>query len=234
MERRFNVRSIINPWTSVWFKPRKTAVWARDNQPLCGVIVLLVLYVLVTLASFAVDGMTVSDAEPLSGKHRLGLYIDIWVMPVILLFVLFYVGRYFKGAAVFTNIVWVMLWSQLPIILMQLISMPLEIAGFAISDPLFSNKISAENGLLVIDPPVLQLNIDSVLYFFVSAVFLLWSFQILLSGLAGVEGVTVRRAMWILTVAFIALMLIRLPVTIALGDRDLLDILGLKGILEVE
>ena len=234
MERRFNVRSIINPWTSVWFKPRKTAVWARDNQPLCGVIVLLVLYVLVTLASFAVDGMTASDAEPLSGKHRLGLYIDIWVMPVILLFVLFYVGRYFKGAAVFTNIVWVMLWSQLPIILMQLISMPLEIAGMDSSAALFSNKISTENGQLVIDPPVMQPNAHAVLFFVISAVFFLWSFQILLSGLAAVEGVTVRRAMWILTLAMIALMVIRLPVTIALADRDLLDILGLKGILELQ
>ena len=234
MERRFNVRSIINPWTSVWFKPRKTAVWARDNQPLCGVIVLLVLYVLVTLASFAVDGMTASDAEPLSGKHRLGLYIDIWVMPVILLFVLFYVGRYFKGAAVFTNIVWVMLWSQLPIILMQLISMPLEIAGMDSSAALFSNKISTENGQLVIDPPVMQPNAHAVLFFVISAVFFLWSFQILLSGLAAVEEVTVRRAMWILTLAMIALMVIRLPVTIALADRDLLDILGLKGILELQ
>ena len=116
---------------------------------------------------------------------------------------------------------------------MQLISMPLEIAGMQISEPLFSNKISTENGVLVIDPPVMQLNMDAVVYFLFSAVFLLWSFQILLSGLAAVEGVTLKRAMWILTLAMIALMLIRLPVTIALADRDLMDILGLKGILEV-
>jgi len=103
-----------------------------------------------------------------------------------------------------------------------------------ISEPLFSNKISTEGGLLVIDPPVLQLNMDSVLFFVLSTVLLLWSFQILLSGLAAVEGVSLKRAMWILTLAMIALMLIRLPVTIALGDRDLLDILGLKGILELQ
>ena len=74
---------------------------------------------------------------------------------------------------------------------------------------------------------------DAVVYFLFSTVFLLWSFQILLSGLAAVEGVTLKRAMWTLTLAMIALMLIRLPVTIALADRDLMDILGLKGILEV-
>ena len=228
-----NVSSVINPWVSVWFKPQKTAVWARDNQPLCGVIILLVLHVLVTVAGFVVGGSVETDAEPLSGKHRLGLYIDVWVMPVVLLFVLYYVGRRLQGAASFKNIVWVMLWSQLPIILLQLISMPLEISGMQISEPLFSNKISMENGLLVFDPPVLQLNIDSVWFFLLSAVFLLWSFQVLLSGLAAVEEVTVKRAMWMLTLAFVALMLIRLPVTILLADRDLLDILGLKGIVEV-
>lgn len=181
-----------------------------------------------------VGGAVEGDAEPLSGKHRLGLYIDIWLMPVVMVFVLFYVGRYLKGVASFKNIVWVIVWSQLPVIVLQLISMPMEVAGMEISDPLFSNTISTENGLLVIDPPVMQLNRDAVFYFLLSTVFLLWSFQILLSGLAAVEGVTVKRAMWIVTLAFIALMLIRLPVTIALADRDLMDILGLKGILEVQ
>ena len=197
-------------------------------------IVLLVLHVVVTLAGFMVGGAVEGDAEPLSGKHRLGLYIDIWLMPVVMVFVLFYVGRYLKGVASFKNIVWVIVWSQLPVIVLQLISMPMEVAGMEISDPLFSNTISTENGLLVIDPPVMQLNRDAVFYFLLSTVFLLWSFQILLSGLAAVEGVTVKRAMWIVTLAFIALMLIRLPVTIALADRDLMDILGLKGILEVQ
>jgi len=186
-------RNFINPWVSVWFKPQATAAWARDNQPLIGVIVLLVLHVLVTLASFTVGGSVEADAEPMSSKHRLGLYIDIWLMPVVFLFVLFYVGKRLQGAADFNNVLWVVVWSQLPIILMQLISMPLEIAGMQISEPLFSNKISTENGLLVIDPPVMQLNMDAVLYFLVSTVFLLWSFQILLSGLASVERVTVKR-----------------------------------------
>ena len=231
---RLNVRIFINPWVSIWFKPQATAVWARDNRPLYGVIILLVLHVLVTLASFAVGGSVEVDAEPMSGKHRLGLYIDIWLMPVVLFFVLFYVCNRLQRGANFKSILWVLVWSQLPIILMQLISIPLEIAGMDSSAALFSNKISTENGQLVIDPPVMQPNAHAVLFFVISAVFFLWSFQILLSGLAAVEGVTVRRAMWILTLAMIALMVIRLPVTIALADRDLLDILGLKGILELQ
>ena len=229
----FIVRNFINPWVTVWFKPQATAAWARDHRPLIGVIILLVLHVLVTLASFAVGGSVEAEVEPMSGKHRIGLYIDIWLMPVVFLFVLYLVGKRLQGVADFKNVLWVVVWSQLPIILMQLISMPLEIAGMQISEPLFSNKISTENGVLVIDPPVMQLNMDAVVYFLFSTVFLLWSFQILLSGLAAVEGVTLKRAMWILTLAMIALMLIRLPVTIALADRDLMDILGLKGILEV-
>jgi len=76
------------------------------------------------------------------------------------------------------------------------------------------------------------LNSDAVVYFVISTALLLWSFQILLSGVAAVSGVTMKRALWILTVAVIALMLIRLPITIILGDRDLMDVLGLKGILE--
>jgi len=198
---------------------------------LYGVIILLIFYVLITLAGFVFGG---AEPEPVSGKHRLGVHIDIWLMPVILVFVLFWVGSRLRGNATLTNILWVMLWSQLPVMLLSIISMPLEIAGMKISEPLFSNKVSTEGGVLIIDPPVLQLNMDSVLFFFLSTVLLLWSFQILLSGLAAVESVNLKRAMWILTLAMIALMLIRLPVTVALGDRDLLDILGLKGILELQ
>jgi len=34
--------------------------------------------------------------------------------------------------------------------------------------------------------------------------------------------------------AMIALVLIRLPLTVALGDRDMLDVLGLQGIVELK
>ncbi len=117
-------------------------------------------------------------------------------------------------------------------ILLSLISMPMEIAGMNISEPLFANKLTAIDGQLAMDPPIPQINTDGAIYFAISTVFILWSFQILLSGVAAVTSVSIKKALWILTLAMIALMLIRLPFTIILGDRDLLDVLGLNGILE--
>jgi len=128
----------------------------------------------------------------------------------------------------------VLVWSQLPIIILSLLTVVLKYLGLQTAEPLFKNEISYINGVPAFDPPIPEVNMHAAIYFLISTIPLLWSFQILLSGLAAVEGVTLKRAMWILTLAMIALMLIRLPLTIALGDRDLLDILGLNGIVELK
>ena len=228
----------INPWTAIWFSPQKTAVWARDHRPLYGVLVLLLLHVVVTLIGFSIEGPEAVTSQsgtsqaPLDVKHKLGLYLDVWVMPVVLVFVLHWIVNRFGSNASLKNILWVVVWSQLPVILLTLISLAMEMTGMRILDPLFANKLITKGGQLFIDPPILQLNTDGIIYFAISTVLFLWSFQILLSGGAAVSGVTVKRALWFLTMAMIALMLIRLPFTMILGDRDLLDILGLNGILE--
>lgn len=193
---------------------------------------LLVIYALTTAVSFTIESPVPSSAPPLNGKQQLGVHLDIWVMPVVMLFVLYWTSKHLSGVASLTNMLWVMSWSQLPVIVLNLISIPMELSGMQIYEPLFSNKLIIENGLPLFEPAVLQLNSDAVVYFVISTALLLWSFQILLSGVAAVSGVTMKRALWILTVAVIALMLIRLPITIILGDRDLMDVLGLKGILE--
>ena len=195
---------------------------------------MLVVHVVATLFSFSIDSPAPSAPQPpLEINEKIGLYLDIWVMPVVLLLLLYWIGSRLNGSASLKNILWVFVWSQLPVIVLSIISMPMELAGMNISEPLFANKLTTENGQLFIDPPMLQLNADGVVYFVLSTVLFLWSFQILLSGVAAVSGVTVKRALWFLTLAMIALMIARLPFTVLLGDRDLLDILGLKGILEL-
>lgn len=207
-------------------------MWARDNRPLYGVVLLLVLHVVITLASFAFESSESAVSKPpLNNKEKLGLYLDIWVMPIAMIFVVHWVCNRLNAGATLKNVLWVMIWSQLPVMLLSLISIPMELAGMNISEPLMANKLTTVDGLLTIDPPTPHFNTDGVIYFVISTVLLLWSFQILLSGISGVAGVTVKKALWILTVAMILLMLIRLPVTILLGDRDILDVLGLKGIL---
>jgi len=218
----------------VWFQPQKTAAWAKAHQPLCGVIILLVLHVAVTMfAPYFFNGPEPSgESTPLA--HSYGLLIDTWIMPVVLLFVLYATGRYMLGSASVKNILWVLVWSQLPIILLTIATIGLQALGLQTWAPVFNNEISFDNGGIVLTPPLLETNAHGFFYFLISTVPLLWSFQILLSGLAAVEGVTVKNAMWILMLAMIALVLIRLPLTVALGDRDLLDVLGLQGIVELK
>ena len=172
--------------------------------------------------------------EPAPLAHSYGVAIDTWVMPLVLLFVLYATGRYLLGSASVKNVLWVLVWSQLPIILLTVATIGLQALGLQTWAPLFNNEISFDNGVMELNPPLLETNTHGFFYFLISTVPLLWSFQILLSGLAAVEGVTVKKAMWILTLAMIALVLIRLPLTIALGDRDLLDVLGLQGIVELK
>ncbi len=227
----------VNPWVSVWFQPQKTALWVKSTQPFYGVIVVLCLYALISFISARVGaGLEVEasqSTEALSGKHRLGKLIDTWLMPVMFSGVLYLVGRYLKGQATFKNIAWVLVWSQLPVILMLTIALVLQMAGFEIYEPVFNNKISSANGQVLIEPPQLQVNAHGLWYFMLSTLFLLWSFQILLSGTAAIQGITVKQALWWLTLAMIILMVVRLPVTLALGDRDILDVFGLKGIVEL-
>lgn len=197
-------------------------------------VLLLVLHVAVTLLSPYFSSSTGVPAEAPPASHRYGVAIDIWIMPVVLMFVLYAVGRYLLGSATLKNILWVLAWSQLPIILLTVTTIGLQALGLQTSEPLLNNEISFEGGVMVLDPEIPEFNMHGLAYFLFSTVPLLWSFQILLSGLAAVEGVTIKKATMILVVAMIALMLIRLPVTIALGDRDLLDVLGLQGIVEMK
>jgi len=180
-----------------------------------------------------IDVSAVSDTPPkvITDSQRIGMAIDTWVLPVVMLFVLFWVGRYFNGSATWQNILWVLAWSQLPIIMLSVLSVAMQHFGLDVTAPLLENEVNFDTGFPVFNPPIPQINPHGVIYMLVSTIPLLWSFQILLSGLSGVQSVSMGRVMWILTVAMILLMLIRLPVTLVLGDRDLLDILGLKGIV---
>jgi len=212
----FTEFAVINPWATVWFQPQKTALWAKNNYPLYGVLVLLALHVLVTLLApivgAAVAPPTESALDPMPASHRFGLAIDIWIMPVVLVFVLYAVGKYLNGSATLKNILWVMLWSQIPIMLLSVLTVLLQAFGWQTADPLLKNEMSFVNGQMVLEPPIPEINTHAFAYFIISTVPLLWSFQILLSGMAAVQGVTVKRAMWFLTLAVILLMLIRLPI----------------------
>ncbi len=169
----------------------------------------------------------------MSAGHRFGVLVDVWVMPAVFLLVLFGVGKFLQGTAAFVNVLWVMLWSQLPVFVLSGLSIVLEAFGLQTSAPLLNNNISFDSGLMLLDPPLFDFNFHGLVYFILSSVLFLWSFQILLSALAAVQGITIKRAMWFLTVSMIALILIRLPLTLVLGDRDLLDVLGLTGIVEM-
>jgi len=217
----------------VWFQPHNTASWAKNNRPLYGVLLILAIHVLVTLLLPIIDIGPAPATPPkvISDSHRIGIAIDTWVLPIVMLFALFWVGKYFNGSATWQNILWVLAWSQLPIIILSVLSVAMQYFGLDVTAPLLENEVSFDTGFPVFNPPIPEINPHGIIYMLVSTIPLLWSFQILLSGLSGVQSVGMGRIMWILTISMILLMLIRLPVTLALGDRDLLDVLGLKGIV---
>jgi len=215
----------------VWLRPRDTATWAKNNNPLYGVLLILAIHVLVTLLLPAIEVSADSATSPLPQSHRLGVAIDTWVLPVVMLFVLHWVGKHFHGSATLKNILWVMAWSQLPIIVLSVLSFAMQYFGIDVAAPLLNNEVSFDTGIPVFDPSTPEINPHGFIYLLVSTVPLLWSFQILLSGLSGVESIPMNRVIWVLVVAMIVIMIIRLPVTLLLGDRDILDVLGLKGIV---
>lgn len=197
-------------------------------------LAVLLLHVAVSVAGSYLGAEPAPDAAPVSTAAKIGIAIDVWIMPVMLLLVIYAVGRYLGGRATLTNVLWVLVWCQLPVIALSVVTIVMQKFGVDATAPVLHNKVSFEGGLMVLDPPTPMINASAMVYFVVSTIPLLWSFQILLSGLAAIERVTVKQAMWILTLAMIALIVLRLPVTLALGDRDVLDVFGLNGIVELQ
>ncbi len=230
------------PWRDIWFQPKKTAAWVKSSQPLYGVVLIIVLYLLVSIITrlvgpgigLSAEGLVEDSATVSSGVQKVALLIDTWIMPVIMLFLLYLVGRYLSGQASVKNVLWVMVWSQLPIILLSVIALALQFAGIDTTAPLLNNKIPSDINEWLINPPEPDINKHGLLYFTVSSVLALWSFQILLSGTAAVQGMTVHRAIWVVTFAMLILMLLRIPITIVLGDIGIVDLLGLQGIIDLE
>jgi len=77
-----------------------------------------------------------------------------------------------------------------------------------------------------------NIKVPALLYSLVSTIFFLWSFQILLVGLSEVMRVRTGRALWILSIAMIALLILDLVVSTLFGDLSIFSLLGFSEFVQ--
>lgn len=221
----------MNPWMSIWFRTRNTIAWLRDNRPLYGVVaIVVVLYVLDVLKASL--GTAPAVTGPDSAGNPVMAVVNAVLFPILSVALIYGVSRYFKTRATLGNVVSVTVWSLLPVIVLSALTLPLIVAAISFGPPVLTNDISVVCGVVTISPPEPQINAAALAYSIMSTAFYLWSFQILLTGMSEVMGVRMKRALWILTLAMIAMMLVQIPMSLLFGDFSILDFLGFSEFVD--
>lgn len=227
----------LNPWTSIWFHPRGVALWLKNNRPLYGVVVIIVSMI---LTQYLAATVSVSGTEPAASEHQvgavaaaIGFVVDAIIFPLLFVYFIYRIAHHYAGDASLHNVFSVIVWSQLPVVIVMILLFISRLMDLRVDEPVLANKISWERGLVTLTPPNPIINTAATAWMLVSTVFYLWSFQILLSGLGAVEKLSLKRIIWVITLAAIALMIARIPITIILNDRSLLELLGLSEFIEM-
>jgi len=87
----------MNPWTSIWFSPRKTLGEIRENRPLYGVVAILILLVIFDSARIYLGSLGDEDAPSL--PLSVFMAVRALVFPVITLVALWVVNRRYRTHA---------------------------------------------------------------------------------------------------------------------------------------
>lgn len=246
-----DLKNHVNPWLHVWFRPTNVAAWLRDNKPLYGVLPIILLTIALSLFSLwyptddntafdqtpevAEDTDTTATTDQPAGRKTPALMtaVETTLLPLIILALLYGVGRWLGGIATLSNVLSAMAWSQLPVLVLTVITLAAQFMGYAANGPILSNEINFDNGVVTLTPAQPHFNLLATVHYFVSAAFFIWSFQILLYSLAEVESVRPRRALKILTFAFVALLLVQVLVSSIIGELNILKLLGLTDFIDV-
>ncbi len=238
----------MNPWLQIWSKPAATAAWMRDHNPLYGVATILIMLTALSVFSawYSADAAEADQASRIStdsdaiddhpkGRQQswLSNSAESVLFPLAILVLLYGTGRCFGGAATLSNVVAVLAWSQLPILLLLLVTLGAQMLGFAASGPILSNEIVFNDGSVTLTPPQPQINLPAAIHHLFSAIFIIWSFQILLFAYAEVEAVRRSKAVKLITISFVALLLGQILVDTLLGRLNLAYLLGLTDIIEL-
>ena len=206
--------------------------WLRDHKPYYGVLIIIALTIALSIIARYIG--VYDSAIELSQAKKIGRIIDSVFFPLLGIYVFYKVGQLLGGIASLSHIVTVLVWSQLPVLVLSALEIIATLAGLTFIGPVYLNMVAMVDDNPVFTPDKLTIDFLALAYFIISTVFYLWSFQILLTGLARVEKFTMKQAIWLVTLAAVLLMLLRLPVTFILGDLSLLDYLGLAEVIEIK
>lgn len=207
-------------------------MWLRDHKPYTGVLIIIALTIVLSVIARYI-GVYESAGEVPQAK-KIGRIIDSVFFPLIGICVFYKVGQLLGGIANLSHIVTVLVWSQLPVLILAVLEITATSAGLEFIGPVYLNMVAMVDDNPVFTPDKLTIDFLALAYFFISTVFYIWSFQILLIGLCKVEKFTMKRTIWLVTLAAVLLMLLRLPVTFILGDLSLMDYLGLAEVIEIK
>ncbi len=227
----------MNPWISIWFRPGKVASWLKQNKPLYGVVAIIAMMI---VAQYLAASVSTSAAEQPSADTEIsaisgfiGFAVDAIIFPFLFVYLVYWIAARQAGEGSLGNVFSVIVWSQLPVLLVTVALFVTRLMDVRVDGPVLTNQIEIKHGLVTLIPPVPEIDPIATAWMLGSTVFYLWSFQILLVGLSAVENLRVKRVIWVITLAAVALMIARIPITMILGDRTMLELLGLSEFIEM-
>ena len=105
-----------NPWISIWTNPRKTIREIVDTKPGKGFYLISILYgfqFVLNFASMKMMGANYSAPAILIGSLILSLIVGVIIF-YMMSFSMYWIGKIFKGGAMFSHIRATVAWSNLP------------------------------------------------------------------------------------------------------------------------
>ena len=201
----------LNPWTSIWFKPRKTIQWIVDTRMDYGFWHIIVLYGILAMLSVMEDLQVGESLDSLSMiivcAFIFGPALTFVMLSAVSKLTRFYAGR-MGGHATYNHVRVAILWSYPALIPAYLFMIP-RIMTFGHS--LFT-PAHLENGFESLSSDEISLE---VMYALATVAGAIWGCIIGAKTLGQVEGFSAWRGFCALVVSALTLMLvIMIPVMI--------------------
>jgi hypothetical protein len=179
-----------NPWASMWTKPKQTIRSIVATNPKRGMIGLIFVYGLAMTLANTFPPIQRGQVTPLMGIiiafilapliGVIGLYLNGWI--------LWGVGKWFKGKAPFYHVFAAYAWSRLPLIFIAVMWFVLIVFGGV---SLIEQLMKGPSGM-----------------FFLAVILIsqIWAIVLLLQNLSEVQGFSLLRAFgnWIVAVIIVS------------------------------
>lgn len=183
----------LNPWTSIWLRPRKTIRYILTNNPSYGFKLLIIAYGFVYFLEMAEDTSIADEVKNLEAIILAGLLIGPLLMVLITYlsaFLIHWTGKRLKGKAEQSELRVACAWSYLPMILPIILHIPrISIHGLALFTENFSETW----------PEILPKNLIALEFSYLGLIVVggFWSLILMSNMVAEVQGYrTAWQGLW--------------------------------------